>query len=251
MFKAGINIVVAILVMISPESACQQNRRAFDNDNRRLSDLYLEKTGSHREYIDGRDYFPYYFRSGTTTLLRPEEGRTASLTINGRTYEGLTLQYDTFADELIYTDDSLIYNNRVRQVSFDKYRVSSFDLFFRHDTLHFRYFSVNNDTAFNLPEGFYEVAYYSMAKYLVRHASSEVVSMNKVESYIYKPVNYICVDDGFRGIESRKQFISLFGSNSEEINRFLRQKHIRIRKAGKKQITDVLKYYESLHSGAN
>jgi hypothetical protein len=246
MFRVRIYIVFLMLAMISPEGASQQNIQDHKIDGQRLKNLYLAKTGSPREYIDGKDYFPYYFRSGTTPLLRPEEGRTASLTIHGRTYDGLTLQYDTFSDELIYADDSLIYNNRVCKVSLNKEYVSRFDLYFRSDTLHFRYFKRESDTTFSLPEGFYEVAYEMKTKFLIRHVSTNDLSPDKTESYIYKPVNYIQVSHGYAGIESRKQFVSLFGDKSEEISRFLHQKHIRIKKAVKEQIRDVLKYYEAL-----
>lgn len=250
MLKVWINIAITSLLLISPELACQQNNRILYTGNRKLNDFYLEKTGSPREYIDGKDYFPYYFRSENTPILRSGEERSATLTIHGRTYNGLNLQYDTYSDEVIYSDDSLVYDNRIRQVSLNKYCISRFDLFFRHDTLHFRYFPGMNDTDFNLPDGFYEVGYDRKTGLLVRHISSVVVSMNKVESYNYRPVNFVRVSDGFEEIESRKQFVSLFGSRSEQISHFLRQNHIRIKRADKKQITDVLKYYETLFSGA-
>jgi hypothetical protein len=242
-------IVFLILIMISFKGQCQQNIRIHEIDSRQLNDLYLQKTGSSREYIDGKDYFPYYYRSETTPILRPEEERAASLTIHGRTYIGLVLQYDTYTDGVIYTDDSLIYNNRVCEVSLNKDCISRFDLFFSNDTMRFRYFCGESDTTFNLPQGFYEVAYDMQSKFLIRHVSSAVISPDKVESYVYTPVNYIKVNNGYAGIESRKQFISLFGNRSEEISHFLRQKHIRIKKADKEQITGVLKYYEALLSG--
>jgi len=216
----------------------------------KLTNLYLDKTGSEREYIDGRDYFQYYYRSKTTPLLRPGEERSASLTIHGRSYKGLDLQYDTYTDEVVFTDDSLIYNDRVRQVSLNKYQVIRFDLCFRHDTLHFRYFSTESDTNFNLPEGFYEVAYEMKTKLLVRHVSSVHISPDKIADYVYKPVNYIRVSDSYAEVRSRKQFLSLFGNRSDEISRFIRQKHVRINKADKKQIAEVLKYYEVLTAGA-
>lgn len=250
MFKTRENIVLLLLVMISPAGLCQQNFRMRSTGGNDLATLYLEKTGSAREYIDGRDYFPYYYRSKTTPILRPGEERSASLTIHGRSYKGLALHYDTYTDEVIYTDDSLIYNNRVRQVSLNKCHVSRFDLCFRHDTLHFRYFPAESDTSFNLPEGFYEVVYEMKTRLLVRHVSSVHISPEKIADYIYRPVNYIQVGNSYAEVRSKKEFVSLFGDRAEEISRFIRQKHIRINRAEKKQIAEVLKYYETLPAGA-
>jgi len=211
-----------------------------------LIGYYLKKTGSPREFIDGKDYYPYYLRSRNTPLLRADEDRSASLTINGRRYNNIVLQYDTYTDDVIYTDDSLIYDNQVRYVALNSNKISQFELYFKSDTLLFRYFSKYSDTTFNLQDGFYEVVRDMSTGYIIKHVSTTSISFNKTVEYRYAPVSYIRISDGFSMIISRKQFISLFGYRSEEIRHFLRQKKIRIPKADKRQITDVLKYYESL-----
>lgn len=66
MFKTKRNIVLLLLVLISPAGICQQNFRMHTTGSDKLTNLYLDKTGSEREYIDGRDYFQYYYRSKTT-----------------------------------------------------------------------------------------------------------------------------------------------------------------------------------------
>jgi hypothetical protein len=113
----------------------------------------------------------------------------------------------------------------------------------------FRYFRKDRDTTFNLQDGFYEVVRDMPTGYIIKHVSTKFISFNKTEEYRYAPVSYIRISDGFSMITSRKQFISLFGDRSEEIRHFLRQKRIKIPGAGKRQITDVLQYYEGLHSG--
>jgi hypothetical protein len=212
----------------------------------RMNILYLEKTGIERALVDGKDYFPYYYRSQNKPLLRYNEERSASLIIHERSFSNLVLQYDTYTDELIYSDDHLIFNNRICQVSLNKNEVSSFDLYFRHDTLHFRYFSKDNDRGFGLDDGFYEVVYEGETEYLIRHKSSVYQTIDKIDEYSYKPVSYIKITNGFSEITSKEKFIALFGKKSDNIRHFLRQKRIRIQKAAKKQISEVLKYFESL-----
>jgi hypothetical protein len=257
MFK---NIVFLIVLLASLPGYGQQemlfpgtdSKTRFDSIEKlqinRVNNLYLQRTGFDREFVDGKDYVPYYYRSRSTPLLRSDEDRSASLTIQGRTYAPLVLQYDTHTDEVIYTEDSLIFNNRVYQVSLNKNKISRFDLCFRHDTLHFSYFGKDRHTNFNLEDGFYEVAYENKTQYLIRHVSLVYHTMDKIEEYFVQPVNYINVGHGFSKITTTKQFIELFGKQSDDIRHFLQEKKIRIRKADKKQITNVLKYYEALPS---
>lgn len=213
--------------------------------------VYQENIYSPRAFIDGKDYYPYYLNAKNIPLLRDEERRSARLTINGRSYDNLVLKYDTYTDDVIYTDDSLIFDNRIRQVALNKYKVSRFDLIFRYDTLFFRFFSKTIDSTFNLPEGFYEVARDGKVTYLIRHrshATKVAPSYNtaSLRDYVYKPENYIRTDSEFVMITSRRQIAELLGEHSQEINRYLQSRRINISKADKRQIIEVLRYYEKL-----
>ena len=213
--------------------------------------VYQEKIYSPRAFIDGKNYYPYYLNAKNIPLLRDEERRSARLTINGRSYDNLVLKYDTYTDDIIYTDDSLIYDNRVRQVALNKYKVSSFDLIFSYDTMFFRFFSKTIDSTFNLPEGFYEVASSGKVTCLIRHRSYATkvapgYNAASLRDYVYKPENYIRTDTDFVRITSRRQFTELFGEHSHDINRYLQSRRINISKADKRQIIEVLKYFEKL-----
>jgi hypothetical protein len=218
----------------------------------RPDEVYLERSGSPREYIDGRDYYPYYSGLRTSPVLRSDEEQSALLVIHGRTYNNLVLQYDTFTDDVVYTDDSLFYEKRKRHVALNKYKVNRFDLCFRDDTLHFRYLSNAGDTTFNLSEGYYEVVHDMKTKFLIKHASAEVIHSSPddiydLREYFYEPVNYVKISGDFQRISSRKKFVNLFGNRSPDISRFLRQHAIRMKIADKEQIKEVLEYYEQLN----
>ncbi len=49
------------------------------------------------------------------------------------------------------------------------------------------------------------------------------------------------------GSVSTTQFLKLFGDRSDAIRQYMRREKIRLRKADKHQITDILKFYERLH----
>jgi len=245
-------IVSVFMFMALPRMSSQQVIPLQQTGGEELIGVYLEKTSPARAFIDGKDYYPYYINSKNSPLLRNEERRSARLTINGRSYDNLVLNYDTYTDDVIYTDDSLIYDNRVRQVALNKYKISRFDLFFRYDTLTFRYFSKAIDSTFNLPEGFYEVAHAGKVTYLIRHRShaSKVMPASGAASlrdYVYKPENYIMINNNLVRITSRRQFTELFGEHSHEMNRYLQSRRINISKADKSRITEALRYYEEIN----
>lgn len=212
-----------------------------------LDSLYLYSTGAWRDVVNGRDYIRYFFRSTDKPLLRSEEDRSGSLIFRGRKYEGLSLQYDTYTGEVIYIDNKLILNNKICEVALNSDNISRFDLYFNRDTMTFKYFI--NEPAFNLVEGFYEVVHDGECKYIIRHVSTLYLS-DGLEKYPYTPESYIRVANQYVRTSSTSQFLRLFGDRSDEIRQYMRREKIRLQKADKRQITDILKFYERLHTKA-
>jgi hypothetical protein len=214
-------------------------------DKDRLKDLdsvYIVESGSESNFVSGGEYRGYYFRSDHKPLLFFGRDRTASLVYKGRTYSNLVLQYDTYLDEVIY----MVYNNwDAIQVSLNHDNISRFDLYFGGDTLSFRYLSDELYPSFNLGDGFYEMVHDGKYKYIIRHGSTHYMRSG-VDEYGYKPIGYVMLGDGFIKITSRKQFLKLFGSRSKEVRQFVDNNKIRIGKASKYQIINILQYYERL-----
>ncbi|HSO77624.1 MAG TPA: hypothetical protein VLQ76_03585 [Bacteroidales bacterium] len=252
-----IKIIIALFLLSAPFVGVAQKAQTLKQaDNKAytegivkeqleyLDSLYLYSTSAWRDVVNGRDYIRYFFRSTDKPLLRSEEGRKASLIFNNRKYEDLPLQYDTYTGEVVYTDNKLILNNKICEVALNSDNISRFDLYFRHDTMIFKNF--RNEPAFNLEEGFYEVVHDGECKYIIRHISTLYLS-DGLEKYPYAPESYIRVGDQYVKTVSTAQFLQLFGDKSDEIIQFMRRKKIRLRKADKHQITDILKFYERLH----
>lgn len=214
-----------------------------------LDSLYLYSTGAWKDVVNGRDYIRYFFRSTDKPLLRSEEERTASLIFRGRKYEDLPLQYDTYTGEVIYTDSKLILNNKICEVALNSDNISRFEMYFKRDTMTFKNFRNETDAPFNLEEGFFEVVYDGECKYIIRHVSALYIS-DGLEKYPYTPESYIRVADQYVRTGSKKQFLKLFGDRSDAIRQYMHREKIRFRKADKHQITDILKFYERLHTQA-
>ena len=192
------------------------------------------------ELINGRDYFQYYYRSSLKPILFAEKESKASVTINGRKYENKRLFYDTYTDEVVFSDTENVYNLAKYYISLNRDNIDSFTFHFNNDTLIFSYYSSSDNSGFNLPDGFYEQAYSGESEYLVRHRSV-VHKKNGIAQYFYSPAGYIRAEENFVKLRSSRQFARIFKGRGDEIRRILNQKGINIRRAGKNEIITVLK----------
>lgn len=211
-----------------------------------LHKSYLKKTGLSDRLISGNDYYPYYMLSKNKPILFPGKPYTSSITVGGQNFSGVNLKYDTFLDKIILTDTSRTFNNRVYEIALNKNIVDCFEFILYNDTLLFRYFVQNNADSFNLSEGFYEDVYSGQSKYLIKHKAL-VFEKEGIKEYFYSPARYINTGNGFIRIRNKRQFIKAFGSNSEDIKRYIISKAINVRNADKRQISSVLKYYDGLN----
>jgi hypothetical protein len=218
----------------------------LDYQNNYLAKFYFQNVDNVDELVNGKDYIPYYFRSKYKPVLFYDRKHTASITLTGRRYDNLSLEYDTFRDELIYFDSLKFIDNKVFKISLNKDPIDEFRFNFGSDSLTFRYFSREKDVNFNLPDGYYEVAYEAKSKFLIRHRSYLLVKEGNDE-YMYAPSDYIMVNDGYTKITNKKVFLKLFGEKSGEIKKYIRSNKVKIRKADKNEITAVLKYFDSMN----
>jgi len=215
-----------------------------------LFTLYNQRIDDSNELINGRDYIPYYYRSEVKPLLFNEKKRSGILVLNGRTYANLTLEYDTYLDELIYSDSTKFFADKSLMIALNKDPVDGFKLYFDNDSLLFRHFKSGDGVKFNLPEGFYEVVYDGNSKYIIKHQSS-VTRTESLDEYLYSPVGYVMVGANFSRVRSKKSFVRLFGEKSKEIKKFIRTSKIHNRMMDKKQIASVLMFYDNMISSNN
>lgn len=212
--------------------------------NKFLDSLYTVRTGTSIAYINGHEYYPYHYRSKNKPLLFYGTDRTASIIVSGRKYYNLILQYDTYTDEVLFSEMENDFGSKIYQISINKDVVTSFTLYFGNDTLTFKYFGGEEATR-GLPPGFYETAYGGNSMYLIRHRSV-VHERNGINEYFYSPTGYVRTPAGYQKISSNGKFIKFFGAGSAEMKRILDQRDMNIRKAGKRDIINLLMTYDNL-----
>ena len=132
-------IITGFLLLVSFAGFSQTIKLPVNTDNselfvridkdhlKEIDSLYVVESGCGNDFISGREYRGYYFRSDHKPVLFYGRERTASLVYKGRTYVDLVLQYDTYLDQVIY----MIYNNwNASQVALNSDNISRFDLYF-------------------------------------------------------------------------------------------------------------------------
>lgn len=217
----------------------------IDRQTEYIKKLYSEKIEAPREIINGKEYESYYTRSKLKPLLFPDKKRTATIFTRTRQYKNQTLQYDTFLDEIIYTDASRTINYRFPQIALNKDIVTGFNLYFEDDSLVFRYFRLPESTPNNLKEGYYEIAYQGKSKYIIKHMSS-VYMREGLNEYRYNPENYMSSGKGFIKVKNKRALFSLFGEKSDEVKKYIHISRIKIRQADKNDFISILRFYDSL-----
>ncbi len=207
--------------------------------------IYSDKIEAPRELINGKEYEPYYTRSKIKPLLFPERIRTASVITRTRRYNDLILQYDTFLDEVVYTDTSRNFNYRYPQIALNKNIIEGFILYFQDDSMTFKYIRYPESSESNLNEGFYEVVYTGQSRFYIKHESTFYVR-EALDNYKYSPKNYIKIGTTFQKIKSLKRLLPMLGEKADNVREYMHSSYIKARKAKKADIIKVLKYYDSL-----
>jgi hypothetical protein len=216
-----------------------------DEQETDLQKLYSLKVETPKEFLNGKEYESYYSRVKAKPLLLYEKKRSASIITKTRQYNNLTLQYDTYLDEVIYSDTSRTLNFRFPQIALNKDIIDEFYLYFEDDILHFINYREPEASLLGLKEGFYELVYENGCKFVIRHESAEYLREGR-NNYKYSPKYYLSTGEKFTTFKNRKTFLRHFGNKSEEVKHFIKTSEIKISRADKFQTVSILKFYNSL-----
>jgi len=210
-----------------------------------ITKMYYKTFATSNDFIDGKEYFNYAYKSKNTPLLYSAMNFNAVLFMDGKRYENLRLQYDCYKDEVLYMDTSRVINYQFPKVVLKKDAVDGFILIPGIDSMFFKHFTYLNDKENKSDGGYYEVAYDGPSTYVIKHMAILYLSEARIE-YKYSPENFILNAGLYHKISNNKEFINLYSSQSKEIKSFLRRNRINIRKATKGEIAETLKYCDAL-----
>ena len=249
-------LTVILLALILPVRAQQKSSRSgrvpdqgeygriADVQAQYLNVLYNSRVSYTDELINGREYIPYYLKCRVRPLFREEEKRKGAVVFNGRKYDNRILEYDTFMDQLIYSDSARLINDRIFKIVLNSDLVDRFLLAFPNDTV--RFINVRADRGNNsgLQDGYYEIAYDGTSRLLVRH-QSQYIEKEGMYEYRYKPSEYFNTGDRFVKVKSRRAFLDLFGDRRDQVKKYMRLNGLHFRNAAHYELAAILKYYDS------
>jgi hypothetical protein len=222
------------------------NLQLVDLQTNYIIRLYYQIIATPKDIINGKECLPYSFRGNTTPMFFSRDKLNATLYVNNRQYKNIKLQYDTFKDDLIYIDTSRIINFEFPRITLNKDIIEGFSLYINGDIINFRHLRFPENSDKKLVDGFYEVVYEeSSTRFIIKNRST-LYNKEGLNEYKYSPERYVSLGEKYNKIRNKKNFILMFGNHSQEIKEFLHKAKIRIIKAGKDQIIEVLKYYDSL-----
>jgi predicted alpha/beta superfamily hydrolase len=107
----------------------------------------------------------------------------------------------------------------------------------------FRYFGLPECSGMKLKEGYYEVAYEGVSRYLIKHQSL-FYEKEGLFNYKYSPVNYISDGNEFFPVKNKRNLLRVMDEKSKDIKKYIHSSGIRIRQANRNQIVMILKYYD-------
>jgi hypothetical protein len=245
------HIFILLFLILSASVLCQisENNDGISQDLNQqknyLHRLYYESVTVPNEIINGKEYLPYFLHSKTTPLLFSGQRLNAILIIKNREFKNIRLQYDTYLDELLYTDTTRMVNFEYPRIALNKDIVDGFIIEFNGDSLVFKYLKFPENIENELENGFYEIAYDGATKFIIKHTSDRYTHQ-ALNEYDYSPEDYILIGNTFKKIENNKAFLQMFQEWTAEIKEFLKRSKIKINKAAKNDLIKVLVYIDSM-----
>lgn len=165
------------------------------------------------------------------------------VTIDNQTFENVSLRYDIYNDELLIQKDA---NTIIRT---NRELISSFDINFNDEDLHF----VNFDVApGEILKGYYHLFYDSGIKIYIRY-SKEILSESITNGLPrFNQINKIFILEKGRyyKLDNKRSFLNLLDNEDEQkmIKKFIRTNYIRVTRKDPSSFRRVIEYYESIVS---
>ena len=205
--------------------------------------LYDSLMSRSNEILNGREYEYYFYPQVSSPLIPAKQHPTASIVINGKKYENITLQYDTFKDLLVYFDPTNFEDGLICPVSLNKYIIDEFNLKVSSDNLRFRYFEIPKEE--NLKSGFYEIVYDGESQFIIKHSSNKYIDEGR-DNYRYNPIWYFVIRDDYYMIKGKRSLLKALPDHVKDVKKHIKSLKISVRKASNYEILNILRYYDSI-----
>jgi len=223
------SLLVVILFLLSGRLISQDDAMEMDR-------VY----GPDPMLYNGKKY-TYFLppETGGNQFLLSTDYFTGELTIKGKTFEGIILNYDIYNQQLLLT-----YANETG--SFNIIEISKAWLeSFRLENLEFRCLSYDNEPHFYqvLGDGPFFIMYYW-------RKDLKLDATYGAKNFTFTPAmkkKYVLIGDKLRPFSNKQSLVSLFDmQHKPEINNYIQLNRIKIKKASDETMTKLINYISNL-----
>lgn len=159
--------------------------------------------------------------------------------INDAEFKGIPLKYDIYNDQLI----SII--NAGTFIQLNKELIKDFTLSYEDKKYHFENFGEIPDNTF---KGFGQVLYSGKISLILKYFKEikELAVQNRYDKFTENKNLYILKDGVFYRISGKHELLKTLSDKEEELQSFIRENKIRVRKSNPDSFIPVLEYYNNL-----
>jgi hypothetical protein len=186
----------------------------------------------------GKEWHNLYTLVKGHQFLFTNQYMDGSVTINGSTYNKLSINYDVYNDEIIARADRGVI------VQLNKEMIDSFTLSDQFKT--YRFINMRNDSLPGI--GYVNVLYNKRSVLFIKY-KKEIQQLAVDEKYdqFFRTSRIFLLSDGvMHRISGKKDLLNVFQENKIQIKDYMKKNKIKISKIDPESFVPVIRYYDNL-----
>lgn len=180
-----------------------------------------------------------YYKIREDQFLFSKEFLTGSLSINGQSFNNLSIRYD------IYNDEIMIHTNHGAILQLNKEMVDSFTVIFNDET--FRFNKIPDDTLKGF-KGYVNVLYKGNTALFVKYKKEiDLLAVeNKFDIFYQTHRIYFMKDNILYPIASKHYFLKILKEDKQQVRSFIKKNKLKVSKNVPASFVPVIRFYDNL-----
>ena len=235
-------LITCFIYMLSPRvfSQAEEKPDIYDQSYLRLQELYKESIEADRRYINGFQYTETFPGTIGHPFFLSEGWFLGELSMDGIHYEGITIRYDLFRDQVLYNH---IHPSGSYNVVLNKELTEAFKI----DGHLFKKLPARDKISPGIKAGYYELLSEGKASFYVKWQKrlSDPGPESRGEFSLFNEW-YILNQGAFRKISGKSVLLKVLGDHEKEIRTFIRENRIVVKPGNEPGVRLVIDYYNHL-----
>jgi len=243
---AILNILSAFLTgLYSQNPSLDNQKKIIDKRTEELIYFSEYEFGKDLRLVNGRIYSQPNMRAKGHPFFQDLHWMSGSVTVNGKTFSGLQLNYDIYKDDLIYLDE--LPDGARRIILLNKNQVTKFTIpghtFVKHESS-----SLNDVNESQYFEILYEGEISLFKKWTKEFESNPTQEYPNGKFLDTKTTRYFLKSNKLYKVTNKDSLLEVCEDKKEEMKEYLRKNRIHIRKVPDQKLVGFIEYYTSVIS---